>query len=450
MKQKYLLGLLLATLLGFSSSCKETDPPYPDNTVNFSASTLGFGESDSVKTFTVNLDYAQTYDATVTIGVTAIGVEFGTDFSLSPTMANNVITATIEAGNTSDTITVTRLAEFLEGSEMITFSILSVAGTATYGPLAIGSADSSTLSFSAIVSEGSSMTLQGGAGGSNAANSVFVDFSNNEQTAVERTSWNLGFYNGSTFAVKLNNTLPTTAVAASIGISDVVSTADSATYMAELTLNYSDKFAYLDDLSGDISGTVINKQDQVYLVNFVGVVPQLYKVKVSLKDTDTYTVQYAPSYSSTVQSIDVPKDTAYNYTYVSFASNSIVSVEPKAAKWDIEWTKAIYKTSGIPYMFSDLVFINTLGGTTAAEVLTSVVSYADFSLSNLSDITFSSDIDVIGSNWRSTTSTGVKADRFYVVKDPAGNVYKLRFLKMGVNSDGGTRGYPQIEYALVE
>ncbi|OAV66454.1 hypothetical protein Barb6_01637 [Bacteroidales bacterium Barb6] len=37
-----------------------------------------------------------------------------------------------------------------------------------------------------------------------------------------------------------------------------------------------------------------------------------------------------------------------------------------------------------------------------------------------------------------------------MVQDPAGNVYKLKFNAMGVGNDGGVRGKPEIEYALVK
>jgi hypothetical protein len=60
---------------------------------------------------------------------------------------------------------------------------------------------------------------------------------------------------------------------------------------------------------------------------------------------------------------------------------------------------------------------------------------------------------VIGSKWRTTApggTTGIKRDRFYVVKDPLGNVYKLKFVSMGLGADGGERGKPVVEYKLVK
>jgi hypothetical protein len=67
--------------------------------------------------------------------------------------------------------------------------------------------------FTAIVSDGSTLKLNGGTGGSSAVNSVWVDFSNNSQTAVARAAWDLGFYTGNTFSVKINNLTAATAIA---------------------------------------------------------------------------------------------------------------------------------------------------------------------------------------------------------------------------------------------
>jgi hypothetical protein len=107
-------------------------------------------------------------------------------------------------------------------------------------------------------------------------------------------------------------------------------------------------------------------------------------------------------------------------------------------------------TNDIPYYFADQVFINSLGGTTAAEVLTSTGTYDAYTESNIATTTFKNDRMVIGSNWRATTGTiGVKTDRFYVVKDAAGNVYKLKFVSF-TTQDGGERGKPKIEFKLVK
>ena len=115
------------------------------------------------------------------------------------------------------------------------------------------------------------------------------------------------------------------------------------------------------------------------------------------------------------------------------------------------WNYYVGSTSGKPYFMQDMIMSNNVGGVETAEVLTSTVSYENFKEANLDGITFSDSRNVIANNWRSTQpATGVKKDRFYIVKDPNGNYYKLKFNKMGLASDGGDRGRPEIEYALIK
>jgi hypothetical protein len=152
--------------------------------------------------------------------------------------------------------------------------------------------------------------------------------------------------------------------------------------------------------------------------------------------------------------VDVPKESTHQFSFVSLVSGQLVTVQPEKDRWDIEWGLGSYVTasggSNIYYPFSDLVFINNLDGVQAAEVLTSTVSYDNYAESNIATTTFSSDRDAIGSKWRATTGTkGVLTDRFFVIKDPAGNVYKIKFVNF-IADDGGTRGYPNISYSLVK
>ncbi|MGB4775058.1 MAG: HmuY family protein, partial [Daejeonella sp.] len=122
-------------------------------------------------------------------------------------------------------------------------------------------------------------------------------------------------------------------------------------------------------------------------------------------------------------------------------------------------TYSMYYTSNgatvIPYGFSDLVFTNYLGGAQIAEVLINdALTYDNFSESNIAQVTFSTERAAIGSKWRATSGPngalpGVKTDRFYVIKDAAGNIYKLKFTSF-ILQDGGERGKPTLTYALVK
>lgn len=315
-------------------------------------------------------------------------------------------------------------------------------------------------------SSGSQLQLNGGTGGASAKNSIFVDFSADKQDSVARASWDLGFYSGSQFRVKINNTNGASAISVDKTDINVVSISDINTDDLQIALGDASAYAIIDDpVTADINKTVIaevsaiDADNKVYVINPAGGShsvtfdpAKLVKVRI-LRKSGGYTLQYAKLSETTYKTLDITKNTDFNFQYVSLPGGTEVTVEPTKNKWEIQWTWSMYYMAGatpVPYSFSDLVFINTLGGVTAAEVLTSTISYDAYAAANIATTTFSSNYDVIGSNWRATTGTiGVKTDRFYVVKDASGNVYKLKFLNFHA-SDGGERGKPRIEYKLVQ
>ena len=95
--------------------------------------------------------------------------------------------------------------------------------------------------------------------GSAAGNSVYLDLSAAKQKTVLRSSWDIGFYCGADFRVILNNT--SVAGAKVLGANDI--TAVGAADTIGLVLNTSqtnplaEQMAFFDDISGDITKTVI-------------------------------------------------------------------------------------------------------------------------------------------------------------------------------------------------
>lgn len=327
------------------------------------------------------------------------------------------------------------------------------------------------------VSDGTTLTLNGIAGaevGSSAANSVYVDLSGAQQTAVLRNSWALGFYSGNDFKVVLNGT--SGASAKKLDKTDLNAVTEADFNLSDLTIALGEtgakaeiEFKKFDDPreTSILNKTAIetisatDSENKVYIVSPVGgshssviSAETVYKVRV-LRKANGYTLQYAKLKETTFKSVDIVKDANSNYSFFSLTDGKTVNVEPVKANWDLVWTWTMYygtNEGGIfPYSFSDIVFTNSLNGVQVAQVKTSVVSYADFSESNLSTLTFSANRDAIGDKWRNTTGTavGVKTDSFYIVKDGAGNMYKLKFNSFHA-SDGGVRGKPVVEYKLVK
>lgn len=324
-------------------------------------------------------------------------------------------------------------------------------------------------------SDGTSLTLNGGVGGSSAANIVFVDLSAERQDSAKRASWDLGFYSGSQFRVVLN-TSKGAVTAKSTGQTDVNAVNASNVDVSELafglsfaTLEVFGSFDLTDDTTGNLANTAIagigTGDNPVYLVNTVPGTTvdasNVWKVKIS-RSGSGYSLQYAKLDATSVQTADIRKDEAYNFQFFSFASGP-VSVEPEKDAWDFSWGYTLYfsmyQGAPIPYGFPDFVKLNTLSGVQAAVVLATDIAYADFNETHVAGVSLSSAQNIIGSSWRATTGAqlGVLTDRYYIIKDASGNVYKLRFNSMGATPagqtaapDGGKRGYPELEYKLVK
>lgn len=318
-----------------------------------------------------------------------------------------------------------------------------------------------------IPSDGKVQSLNGGPGGANARNSVFLDFSSDSQDSVLRSSWDLGFYSGNEFRVILNYT--TSAGAKVTNKTELSQVGAADTIGLTLAVDHMDPqptdFAYFDAISGNIYNTLIpeiavnSADNKVVILNRgtgggIAARPWI-KLKITRGGTGGYSLQYAGITETTYHTVEIPKDPAYNFNFVSLDNGGLVRIEPKKTEWDILWTYTLNQTAFgagmVPYNFSDYVAINILGGVQAAKVMTSTVSYSDYSAAHIATTNFSTERWKIGGDWRvsSPTTASVYTDRFFVVKDGAGNVYKLKFVSFHPN-DGGVRGYPVVEYKRVQ
>lgn len=449
-------------LVGSLASCSKDEPPLPDNLINFSADKQGLEATATEAEVKFTLSRAVDVATPLTISFTTTGISYATDFTTEPAATNNSLTVNIPAGGTSASFKVKKAANVvLNGAEKISFTLSSAGQT-----LVLGSTVKAELSFGAITSDGSSLTLNGiisSEAGSSAGNSVYVDFSGNAQAAVDRDSWDLAFYAGTEFKVILNASNGSSALEINKTDLAAVTAADFSADALKVGQGQG-TFSLIDDpREANILNVPVIKaisatdaENKVYIVNRKGgsgtalPIADLYKIRVLRKGTAGYTLQYAKVSETTFKTLDISKNSEFNFQFASLVTGSLKTVEPSKAKWDIVWGYSMFWTATFPYGFSDLIFINNVGGVTAGEVLTSTVTYANYAEANIATTTFLNKRDVIGSGWRSTSpATGVKTDRFYVIKDASGNVYKLKFVSMGAG-DGGVRGKPVVEYKLVK
>ena len=328
--------------------------------------------------------------------------------------------------------------------------------------------------FVVPASSGASIQLNGIAAsepGTNAGNAVYLDLSGARQTAVLRSGWDLGFYCGPDFRVVLNHTAIAGAKVLSKNNLNDVGAADTI----GLILNTSqfnplpEHLAFFDNIAGDLTKTVIpaisaNEADnKVIILNRgtgggIAARPWI-KLRVLRNAAGGYSLQYAGIKETSFITIQIGKDAAYNFKHVSF-EKGVVEAEPEKDKWDLVWTYSVFEANfgagPVPYNFSDLIAINYLGGVTVATKIyantaTAGAAFAAFNKDSVSKTTPNANRWAIGSSWRSTQpATGARLDRFYVIKDAAGNYYKFKCLSMGIGTDGGTRGKPVFEYSLIK
>lgn len=451
-------------LLGGMTACDDDEPPLPDNTVNFETDNLGFDDDESEKTVNIVIDRVTTVESTITVNLAATGVTYGDQFTTTPAATGGSLTLTVPAGATEVSFKVTKVAGLLlDNTAEVNFTIAS-----TSEALVVGSTKSAfKLSFSSIVSQGSAeFQLNGGTVDASftGPNAVYVDFSGNAQTSVDRTLYDLAFYNGAEFRVMLNYTSNATALVLDKNDIDAVTAADADGKSlapgpgANATIGLYDAWAWTSDITKTVIGEVsaTDADNKVYL--FKPAAPAgsntdnttWYKIRILRSGTTGYTLQYARLGATTHSTIAITKNADYNFTFASMATGNTVSFEPKKANWDIMWSYASYYTQTYSYSFNDLVLINNTANVSVVKVpVTETLTYASFSESDIAGLTFSTNRDAIGSGWRST-ATGIVKTQFYVVKDGAGNYYKLNFVSMGVANDGGTRGKPVIQFALVK
>lgn len=305
--------------------------------------------------------------------------------------------------------------------------------------------------------------------GSAAGNSVYLDLSAEKQTPVLRSGWDLGFYCGNSFRVVLNHT---TAAGAKVLTKNDLATVGAADTIG-LTLSTSqtnplpEQLVYFDNTNGDITKTVIpevsatDADNKVIILNRgtgggIAARPWI-KLRILQNASGGYTLQYAGIQETSFRTLLIPKNADWHFKFVSF-ENGIVDAQPEKENWDLVWTYSVFETNfgagAVPYNFSDLIAINHLSGVTVAtkvyaDAAVAAAAFTAFNKDSIAGAPFSGNRWAIGSGWRSTQpATGARQDRFYIIKDPRGNYYKLKCLGMGVN-DGGTRGKPQFRYSLL-
>jgi hypothetical protein len=460
------LYVSFAAIALFTGCRKREGLSLPDNYVVFESDAQGIVESESSITVRVKLSRGTDKDIPLSINLTMQGVVYGTDFTTAPAAVGNSLSIIVPSGNNEASFTINKMPGVLfDGDEKIVLGLYSSAS-----PVLIGTIRQFTLSFAELVANSSSYTIDGG--GTTYPNKVFLDLSSNRQTKVLRTNWDLGFYTAAgadSFRVILNSSVG--MMAKQLNKNDLTTVTAADTLGFSLDVAYSSfspvpsQMAYVDYPNGDITRTAISMispvaaDNKVYIVNRGSGIGSpasargWKKIRIIRNAAGGYTLQHADIAATTFTSVDIPKDEAYFFKYISLDSGP-VSVEPEKKKWDIAWTYFGNTTNfgggEVPYLFQDFVIQNR--NVAVAKILTATKSYESFTAANLTDGTvtaWSNSQTAIGADWRRTTPSPAQthADRYYIIRDGDNNYYKVKFTSL---TDAGVRGYPAIAYELIK
>jgi len=465
MQQKFSLqriGIII-TVIAVLAACRKRDAGLPDNYVVFESASQGISASENSVTVKVKLTTGVSADVPVVLNITEQGLAYGTDYTTTPAAVSGKINLTVPSGNNEASFTISKAPGVLyDGDEKIIFDIYSSGS-----PVLIGTTRQFTLSFGELVATNASMTVNGG--GATYGNKVFIDLSANRQTPVLRTNWDLGFYTGSDdYRVILNSSVNMMVKQINKNDLNAVTAADTVGFSSTVAFSQTNpqvsQLPYIDYPNGDLTKTAIASvsatadDNKVYIVNRGNGVGNpapargWKKIRIIRNASGGYTLQHADIAATSYNSIDISKDEAYFFKYVSF-ENGVVNVEPAKKKWDFAWTYFANVTnfgSGeVPYMFQDIILINR--NVSIARVMTSAKAFADFSEADIAAQTFLTAQNAFAADWRSGGGPGVspavRTDRYYIIKDADNNYYKVRFTALTQN---GERGYPAFELVLVK
>lgn len=446
---------IVFSLLVAAAACND-DPPLPDNVASFEATTLGMEDTETELDVTIRISRSRSQNAEVVIGLVTDGITYGTEFTTEPAVVADKISVIIPSGSTEASFTISKVEGLvLDGDEQIVFTIEDAPDD-----LIIDTENTATVTFAEILSEGATMEVNGG--GENYPNKVFIDLSANRQEAVNRKNWHLGFYSGDVYRVAINSSTAMFARPLDKNDLSTVTAEDTLGFANEMILSFSatpnTSTAWIDAPSGALDGTAIAAVSETASENKVYIVKpeegDWKKIRV-LRTATGYTVQYADIASTTFQETSIEKDASNNFEYFHFTEGA-VSVEPINDRWDIAWTYFINTTplgpgALIPYGFQDMVLTNIHGGAEVVQVMEADKTYEGFTAADVAGLTFNgSDQLTIGANWRNgggpSGPPSLRTDRFYVLKDAAGNYYKLKFTALYKD---GVRGTPAFKYALL-
>ena len=399
----------------------EPNPPVNTQGVQFDTSEQYISSDTTLYRVTVQTKNAVSQDVPVKITYTGKGYVYSKNFTTTPASNNGVLLLTIPAGNKSVYFDVKIDPTYLpDGGDEIRFKLDS-AGTA----MSLGTIREHTILSPGFVQKYIDLDR-----GDNGKNRIFINFEKLTATAIDRTSWDLGFYTGQEdYRVILNSATGMLAFRLNKNDLNNVSAADTAGLTGASATS-----GNTDNPNGDLTKTAIAaisatpEDNKVYIINRrpgVGnpATGAWKKVRILRNAGGGYTLQQADIAATTFYSVNITKDEAYYFNYISF-ENGLVVGEPKKEDWDIVWTSSIISRKGpeetpVPFFLNHVLQQNRNSKLAMGPL---DIDYQKFNINDVQGLTFNTYKTISGFNW----TPGNDSD-YRIIRTGRNTLYKFRF-----------------------
>lgn len=207
----------------------------------------------------------------------------------------------------------------------------------------------------------------------------------------------------------------------------------------------------LDEPNGDMTKTAIGDwtTGEIYIVDRgydeVGVHQGFYKTKFLSADQNAFKFVIAALNSNQLDTIVLPLDDAYNFSFFNLSSGQQVMVEPPKKTWDLvftQYTHVFYEPEVTPYLVTGCL----LNRYNTKSLMNETLNFKAVDLEMATSLDLKNDINEIGYDWKtfSGSSYTTNSDKTYIIEDQNGFLYKWRFIDFYTSS--GDKGNPVWEY----
>jgi hypothetical protein len=273
--------------------------------------------------------------------------------------------------------------------------------------------------------------------GSDYRTQAFFDLKTNSFVSQNlKTSWDLGFENGVNGNHIILNSANAMAIArvSNIGFNSITDTVGL-------------KWRW-DASSGNLDSTAIGDwevEDFVYVVNrgndYLGNHRGFCKLVFNNVTATDYSFRVANLDGSLDEQKTILKDNSLSFTAFSLTNRAVEVVEPPKTDWDLIFTQYVHY-----FLVEDEAYLVTGILTNRHEVQVAEVfnkDYASITGEDVSSVSFNSNIDVIGYDWKEFNfSAGayiIYPEQNYIIRSTEGIYFKLHFIDFyNAQGDKGT------------